>query len=113
MERIISPSELTDSKRLVPDSMINVSRVDEETVVKICDPTRLAEAEALRFIRSKTSLPVPEVYSAYVDKSIDRGFIVMEYIEGDVLRDIIEDMDGDRRQKVISELLQKYISGLR
>ncbi|KAJ5800561.1 uncharacterized protein N7518_002629 [Penicillium psychrosexuale] len=112
MDRRISPSDLTDSNRLVEDTMIHVFRVDNTTVVKLCDPSRLAEAEAMRFIRSKTSIPVPEVYNAYVDETIGRGVIVMEYIEGEVLRDVIEDMDDTRRQKIISEL-QKFMSELR
>lgn len=112
MDRRKSPSDLTDSNRLVADNMINVSRVNDKTVVKLCDPNRLAEAEGLRFIRSKTSLPIPEVYNAYVDETIDRGVIVMEYIEGEVLRDVIQDMDDTRRQKIISEL-QKFMSELR
>lgn len=112
MDRRKSPLDLTDSNRLVADNMINVSRVNDKTMVKLCDPNRLAEAEGLRFIRSKTSLPVPEVYNAYVDETIDRGVIVMEYIEGEVLRDIIQDMDDTRRQKIISEL-QKFMSELR
>ncbi|KAJ5509996.1 Aminoglycoside phosphotransferase [Penicillium expansum] len=112
MERRVPPSELTDANRLVADNMINVFRVDDKTVVKLCDPHRLAEAEALKFIRSKTSIPVPEVYNAYVDKTIDRGVIVMEYIEGEVLRDVLQDMDDMRRQKIISEL-QQFMSELR
>ncbi|KAJ6031550.1 Aminoglycoside phosphotransferase [Penicillium herquei] len=112
MNRRISPSELTDSKRLVPDSMINLFRVDETTVAKLCDPTRLAEAEALKFIRSKTSLPVPEVYNAYVDESIDRGVIIMEYIEGDVLQDVIDEMDDERREKIAAQL-RAYMAELR
>ena len=84
--------------------MIHVFREDNTTVVKLCDPSRLAEAEAMRFIRSKTSIPVPEVYNAYVDETIGRGVIVMEYIEGEVLRDVIKDMDDTQRQKIISEL---------
>jgi serine/threonine protein kinase len=92
--------------------MVNVFRVDDKTVVKLCDPNRLAEAEALKFIRSKTSLPVPEIHGAYTDQTIDRGIIVMEYIEGDVLRDVIEDMDDERRQKIISQL-QEFMLELR
>ncbi|CAG7934639.1 unnamed protein product [Penicillium olsonii] len=111
MDRRISPSDLTGA-RLVPDATINVFRVDKNTVVKVCDPNRLAEAEALRFVRTKTSLPVPELYSADVDESIGRGMIVMEYIEGEVLRDVINDMDLERRQKIISQL-QAYMSEVR
>lgn len=112
MVRRILPSDLTDSNRLVPDSMINVFRVDGKTVVKLCDPNRLIEAETLRFIRSKTSLPVPEIYDAYVDETLDRGVIVMEYIEGDVLRDVIDDMDDAGRLKIVSDLA-KYMLELR
>lgn len=78
MNRRILPSDLTDSNRLVADNMINLFRVDDNAVVKLCDPNRLAEAEALRFIPSKTSLLVPEVYNAYVDETIDGRVIVIE-----------------------------------
>lgn len=100
MARRIDKSELTESNRLVPDSLVNLYRVDEKTVVKLCDPSRLAEAEARRFVRTRMSIPVPEVYNAYTDESLNRGVIVMEYIEGDVLRDVWEDMDDERRQKI-------------
>ncbi|KAJ9199873.1 hypothetical protein DTO164E3_4330 [Paecilomyces variotii] len=88
MSRIIDKSELVDSNRLVPDDLINIYRVDEKTVVKLCEPFRLSEAEALRYVHSRTSIPVPKVFNAYVDESLSRGVIVMEYVEGDVLRDV-------------------------
>jgi tRNA A-37 threonylcarbamoyl transferase component Bud32 len=44
------------------------------------------------------------VYDAYIDESIDRGVIVMEYIEGDVLREVWEDMTDDEQEGVISQL---------
>ncbi|KAJ5738608.1 Aminoglycoside phosphotransferase [Penicillium malachiteum] len=112
MTRRISPSELTDSKPLVPDNMIHVFRVDETTVVKLCNPTRLAEAEALKFIRSKTSLPVPEVCNTYIDESIDRGVIIMEYIEGDVLLDVINNIEYERRENIAVQL-RAYMTEMR
>lgn len=45
MDRRISPSDLTDSNHLVVDTMINTFHVDDNTVVELCDPNRLAEAE--------------------------------------------------------------------
>lgn len=33
----------------------------------------LLEATALRFVRSKISIPVPEVYNADVDETVDLG----------------------------------------
>lgn len=62
----------------MPDITTQLFRVDDRTVVKGCDPKRLAEAEALKLVRFKTSLAVLEVYSAYVDETINRGFSVVE-----------------------------------
>ncbi|KAJ9357574.1 hypothetical protein DTO282F9_1422 [Paecilomyces variotii] len=104
MSRIIDKSELVDSNRLVPDDLINIYRVDEKTVVKLCEPFRLAEAEALRYVHSRTSIPVPKVFNAYVDESLNRGVIVMEYVEGEVLRDVWDDMDDGRRKKIVQQL---------
>ncbi|RAO69398.1 uncharacterized protein BHQ10_005410 [Talaromyces amestolkiae] len=104
MTRRIDPSLFSDSNRLVPDNLINLFRVDDRTVVKLCEPNRLAEAEALRYVRSHTKVPVPEVYDSYVDESINRGVIVMEYAEGDVLRDVWEDMDDEHRENIITQL---------
>ncbi|KAJ9404548.1 hypothetical protein DTO045G8_7770 [Paecilomyces variotii] len=112
MSRIIDKSELVDSNRLVPDDLINIYRVDEKTVVKLCEPFRLSEAEALRYVHSKTSIPVPKVFNAYVDESLNRGVIVMEYVEGEVLRDVWDDMDDERRKKIVQQL-KGFIAGLR
>ncbi|EAS28859.2 uncharacterized protein CIMG_07605 [Coccidioides immitis RS] len=87
MARRIDMSVLTDKNRLVKDELIPVYRVDDRTVAKLTDPHRVAEAEALRLVRAKTSIPVPEVYAAYTDTKTNRGVILMEYIEGQVLRD--------------------------
>lgn len=43
----------------------------------------LAEASTLRFIRQRTSIPVPKVYCAFVRKG--RTYIVMERIHGEYL----------------------------
>lgn len=44
------------------------------------------------------------MYGAYIDETIDRGVIAMEYIEGDVLRDVWEDIADDEQEGVISQL---------
>lgn len=48
-----SPYGRTETRRLVPDITPQLFRVDDRTVVKACDPKRLAEAEALKFVRFK------------------------------------------------------------
>ncbi|KAK2813997.1 hypothetical protein FQN50_000401 [Emmonsiellopsis sp. PD_5] len=104
MTHRVKPSDLVDSQRLVADECVNVYRIDERTVAKLCDPRRLAEAKAMQFVRAKTSVPVPEVYDAYVDESTSRGIILMEYVEGDVLRDVWDKLNPSQRSEVISQL---------
>ncbi|RLL93933.1 hypothetical protein CFD26_102916 [Aspergillus turcosus] len=112
MARKTKQWELKEEDRFGAHEMIHVYKVDPKTVVKLIEPPRLSEAETLRFVRSKTSIPVPEVYDAYVDESIARGVIVMEYIEGDVLQDVWEDMAEEEQEGIISQL-RGYMEELR
>lgn len=104
--------ELTEENRFGAHGMVQVYRVNPQTVIKLSEPPRLTEAEALRFVRSKTSIPVPEVYDAYTDESIERGVIVMEYIEGDVLRDVWDEMPDYEKDGIIMQL-RGYMEELR
>ncbi|KAI1914770.1 hypothetical protein LOZ52_003897 [Ophidiomyces ophidiicola] len=106
MARRIGPSDIVDSKRLVECKFVNVYRVDEHTVAKLCPPAQLVEAVAMQLVRSKTSVPVPRVYNAYVDDSTSRGVIFMEYIHGDVLTDVWDKLDPCQRANIISQLRQ-------
>jgi hypothetical protein len=69
-DRRLVPFELVTAKKLVANDMMFIYRVDEHTVAKLGDEPRLAEAHAMRFVRKHTSVPVPEVYSAYFDESM-------------------------------------------
>lgn len=106
MPRHIQLSELSDANRLVPENFVNVYRVDDQTVVKLCHPLRLAEAHAMRLVREKTSVPVPKVYDAYIDNSTSksRGVIVMEYVKGDVLADVWDTLSREQRSSIIAQL---------
>ncbi|PWY88147.1 kinase-like protein [Aspergillus heteromorphus CBS 117.55] len=112
MERTTKGWKLTTDNRLGTNGLLQVYKVDSKTVVKLTDPPRLAEAEALRFVRKWTSLPVPEVYEAYVDETLNRGVLVMEYCEGDVLRDVWDDLAEEVKTGIISQL-RDYLDELR
>ncbi|OJD11548.1 hypothetical protein AJ78_07708 [Emergomyces pasteurianus Ep9510] len=93
----IEMPDLTDKNRLVQDELIPVYRIDDRTVAKLTHPNRIAEAEALRFVRANTpyTIPAPEVYEAYPDTETNHRVILMEYI--DELRSIkgaIGSVDG-------------------
>lgn len=112
MARRVKPSQLVEANRLVADGCVNVYRIDERTVAKACNQRRLAEAHAMQLVREKTSVPVPKVYNAYVDESTSRGVIVMEYVKGDVLRDVWDKLNLAQRQRVIAQL-RSYMNEVR
>ncbi|KAF2276158.1 alpha/beta-hydrolase [Westerdykella ornata] len=108
--RVITPDELAQAQRF--GDLVPVYKVDERTVVKTGDCVRLAEAEALKLVREKTTIPVPEVYNAYTDSDTGHVRIVMEFIEGDRLDDVWDKLDNDQKKEVI-EQLRDFISQLR
>ncbi|KAF3491081.1 uncharacterized protein GIQ15_00598 [Arthroderma uncinatum] len=112
MARRVEASDLTESNRLVKNPLINIHRIDNQTVAKVTDPHRVAEAEVMRFVRANTSIPVPEVYNVYTDEATNRGIILMEYIEGCVLQDVWDELDQEQRQNIISQL-KSFIEQLR
>ena len=62
---------------------------------------RFAEAEAMRLVREKTTIPVPKIYNAYTDSDSGHVRIVMEFIEGDCLADVWGKLDDSQKEEVI------------
>ncbi|KAL4956526.1 kinase-like protein [Aspergillus filifer] len=112
MERRTKQWTLKEEDRFGAHGMVQVYKVDPQTVVKLVEPPRLTEAETLRFVRANTSLPVPEVYDAYIDDELERGVIVMQYIDADALQDIWENMDVAEQDAIIAQL-RGYMDELR
>lgn len=100
--RTISSDELLESMRLT--DFCPVFKVDETTVVKSGDSVRFAEAAALKLVRERTSIPVPEVYNVYKDEASGHVHIIMEFIEGDVLDKVWDQFDRNQKDEVIQQL---------
>lgn len=100
--RIISLEEMAAASRFKEN--VPVFRADEKTVVKKGDCVRLAEAAAMEFVSKHTSIPVPKVYNSYVDQCSGHTFIVMEFVEGECLEDVWDDMDEQEKEVVIGQL---------
>lgn len=67
------------------------------------------EAEATKFIRSSTSIPIPEVYG--IQQSVDhpeKGELIMEFIPGDPLHVAWPKLTKEQQASVISQL-RSYI----
>lgn len=94
-----------------PSTPLHIYKIDATTVVKKGGATQLAEAAAMKLVRSPTSIPVPEVYNAYMDENSKNGYI-MEFIEGEVLRDVWDGMDSIQKGKIISQL-RSFMTELR
>jgi len=108
--RVITPDELAQAERF--GDFIPVYKVDGSTVVKTGDSVRLAEAEAMRLVRQKTTIPVPKIYNAYTDSDSGHVRIVMEFIEGDCLAEVWGKL-GDAQKEEVIEQLRGFLAQLR
>ena len=67
----------------------------------------------MRVVSSRTSIPIPVVYDAYFDPNDStRAFLLMQYIEGEVLRDVWNSMSSIQKEGVTGQL-RGYLSELR
>lgn len=113
MAKRITWNDLADATQLAPKTAPHIYRLDDKTVVKVGDSDRLSEAATMRFVRSRTSIPIPLVYDVYLDKNCsDKAFLLMEYVEGDVLRDVWDTMPSIQQQGIMSQL-RDYLQELR
>jgi aminoglycoside phosphotransferase (APT) family kinase protein len=110
MARTVSQEELDAAERF--GQFVPVYKIDEMTVVKSSKSTRLSEAATMRFIRENTQIPVPKVYNAYKDETSGHTRIIMEFIEGEELEGVWDDLDDAEKKSVINQL-QKYMEELR
>lgn len=69
-----------------------------------------AEAEALRYIRQHTTIPVPRVYASA--KGYGRSYILMEKIKGTTLAYAWKTLSDQQRDAIVSQL-QDYLAQLR
>lgn len=104
--RIITQDELAHASRF--GDFVPVYKVDAETVVKTGDSVRLAEAATMKLVRSKTNIPVPEVWHAYTDSATSHARIVMKFVEGDCLVDTWEKCTRKQKEQVIEQLRDMF-----
>ncbi|OAX77473.1 hypothetical protein ACJ72_08229 [Emergomyces africanus] len=111
MAQRMNVQDFSQSDRLGSDEFVHIYRFEERKIAKLCMPAQVTQAETMQFVRKNTSLPVPEVYDAYVDESSNRGIIVMEYVEGNILRDVWDDLTGEQQSSIANQL-KAYIREL-
>jgi aminoglycoside phosphotransferase (APT) family kinase protein len=77
---------------------------DGKTVIKAGKTIRETEAHTMRFVRQRTSIPVPEVYNVYKDPNSGAVHIVMEYVEGQRLDEAWPTLTSQEKDAVLQQL---------
>ena len=79
-----------------------VLQIGTDVVAKLGPNINLFEAEAMRYIRQHTSIPVPRVLGAYEKEGC--SYILMELIDGDMLHSVWEKLPTQQRSTIAEEL---------
>ncbi|KAF2426480.1 kinase-like protein, partial [Tothia fuscella] len=79
-------------------------------VAKLGPGLDLTEAESIKFIQRHTSVPVPRVWNSYEKDGV--GYILMEYVDGELLERVWGKMDQSTRNTILLEL-RDYIKQMR
>ncbi|KAM3414561.1 hypothetical protein BST61_g9720 [Cercospora zeina] len=75
---------------------------DKNQILKAGTSVEMSEAEAMRFVASHTTMPVPQVIDAYVKDG--NGYILMSKLEGERLGTAWKTFDSLQKAKVIDQL---------
>ena len=87
-----------------------VRLANSNVVAKIGPDIDMTEAESMKFVRERTSIPVPKVLQANEQEGL--GYIIMEFVEGEMLRKAWPKLAQKDRNTIVSEL-SDYMSQLR
>lgn len=112
LPRPVTTAFLSTQKKLGP--MPDYSRcwlVNDKVVVKTGRGVRKSEAETLRLLKDR-GLQVPEVFDDYVNPETGDHVIVMEYIEGAPLDQVIDSFGPEEKKALISQL-QRFTTTMR
>ncbi|ERF73998.1 hypothetical protein EPUS_03812 [Endocarpon pusillum Z07020] len=102
----VTRDSLLPSMRLAPDASPQIYRLTPTTVAKTGDLVSLSEAAVMRLVRSKTSIPVPQVLDAYIrtEDGSGHGCIIMEYVEGETLDKAWEACTPTQKDGIVKQL---------
>lgn len=96
----------------MPDNSAKVVRVKEKFAVKFGNGIPLSEAENMQFLAANSKVPVPKVYTAFIDPGTNRTFIIMEYVPGNNLQDLLPSLTPAEK-RIICTLVRDAMIELR
>ena len=92
-----------------PNSSRRVIRINN-IVVKYGLDLDLAEAASMIFIQERTKIPLPKILNAYRKEGY--GYIIMEFVEGELLQRLWPKLLPDEKRGILTEL-KDYICQIR
>lgn len=101
---VVSIDQLKSAIDLAPNRISGneILQISSSTILKVGWRVKMSEAEALILLAARTTVPVPEVISAYTIGDI--GFILMTKIEGETLSSCWENTSHEQRQSIARQL---------
>ncbi|KAK2796763.1 hypothetical protein FQN50_009444 [Emmonsiellopsis sp. PD_5] len=92
-----------------------IVRLSSTLVLKGGELARPCEADIMKLVRAKTTIPVPKVHRVLNIKTQDTFFgcqcyIVMDFIEGDTLQDLWEALSQAQREDVVSQVASMFLA---
>lgn len=75
------------------------------TVVKVGNPAFLQlEAEATKYARDHTQLPIPRVYDFFTSSDGHKGYLVMQHMPGDMLQRKWRFLSSEQRNSIMAQV---------
>lgn len=87
-----------------PDASAKVVRVNEKFAVKFGTSVSISEAETMRYIAAKSTVPLPQVHATFSEPESGLNFIVMDYLEGVSLQTLLPSLDLEEKLEISTQL---------
>lgn len=98
----ITEDDLAKGTILASNTDRKVLKIGSNTVAKFGPEVNLTEADAVMYIRNNTTIPVPMIFDAF--NKDGKNYIVMEYMQGVLLKDVWWKISKEEKSVIISEL---------
>lgn len=93
----------TKRVRIISNLRAMVVSVQDQVIVKYGYNVRQAEADAMQFVSSHTSMPVPKLHGTFTNED-GRTFIVMQFVRGETLENIWPSLSENEKNKLALEM---------
>ncbi|KAE8407004.1 hypothetical protein BDV37DRAFT_241686 [Aspergillus pseudonomiae] len=88
----------------IPEKYTKVVRVNKHFAVKFGHGIPLLDAENMKFLAANSKVPVPKVYTAFRDRSTKKTYIIMQYIHGDTLQELLPSLNQAEKAAICNSI---------